>query len=71
MNQRQLDIFNAIIDCGTLTGAAQTLRTSQPTVSRTLSALEIELGFSLFERQKGRVTATPEGIALYEEMQRV
>lgn len=71
MNQRQLDIFNAIIDCGTLTGAAEALRTSQPTVSRTLSTLENELGFSLFERKKGRVSATPEGIALYEEMQRV
>ncbi|MBE9477287.1 MAG: LysR family transcriptional regulator [Proteobacteria bacterium] len=71
MNQRQLEIFNAIIDCGTLTGAADLLRTSQPTVSRTLTSLEKDIGFSLFERQKGRVVPTAEGIALYEEMQRV
>jgi DNA-binding transcriptional LysR family regulator len=71
MNQRQLEVFNAIIDCGTLTGAADVLHTSQPTVSRTLTALEENLGFSLFERQKGRVIPTAEGLALYEEMQRV
>ena len=71
MNQRQLEIFNAIIDCGTLTGAAEVLHTSQPTISRTLTSLEKDLGFSLFERQKGRVIPTAEDIALYEEMQRV
>jgi len=71
MNQRQLEIFSAVIECGTLTGAAEVLLTSQPTVSRSLSKLEQELGFSLFERQKGRVIPTPEGIALYDEIQRV
>lgn len=41
--------------------AAQTLFVSQPTLSVTMSRLEESLGFSLFVRQKGKLTLTEEG----------
>ena len=42
--------FLAVLDHGTLQGAARTLRTSQPTVGRHIAELESQLGVVLFER---------------------
>lgn len=66
---RELEVFFQIIRLGTLTSAADALHTSQPTASRTLSRLERRLGLILFERRKGQVSPTPEGMALFRELE--
>ena len=45
--------------------AAEELRTSQPAVSRHISGLEGMLGAALFERERNRVSLTPDGQRLY------
>ena len=51
----------AFADCGTLSAAAEQLHISQPALSRSMQRLEEELGVSLFERQKSRLTLNETG----------
>jgi DNA-binding transcriptional LysR family regulator len=46
------------------------LHTSQPTVSRELARFEKVLGLTLFERTRGRLHPTVQGLRLFEEVQR-
>ena len=71
MNIRQIEVFKAVIEAGSVTGAADTLSIAQPSVSKHLKLLEHNLGFSLFRRGKNRLTATPEGQVLYDQVERV
>lgn len=50
MELQQLKNFYVIAECESLTKAAQKLHVSQPTLSRSLRALEDELGALLFDR---------------------
>jgi len=54
-------VFVAIVDCGSLTAAAESLERSQPAVVRTLAALEARLGTRLLNRTTRRMSLTPEG----------
>lgn len=65
---RHVEIFKAVMASGSITGAADSLGTSQPTVSRDLSSFESCIGMQLFERSKGRLKATRQGLALYNEI---
>ncbi|WP_413737183.1 LysR family transcriptional regulator [Sodalis sp. RH21] len=67
---RHIDIFQAVMTTGNLTEAAALLNTSQPTVSRELARFEHLLQIVLFERIKGRLKPTGEGLRLFEEVQR-
>ncbi len=58
--------FVAVVDTGTLTGAAERLGSTQPSVGRHVRALEKALGETLFVRLPGRLTPTAQGLALYE-----
>jgi DNA-binding transcriptional LysR family regulator len=58
---RQLRCLVAIVDAGTLTDAAVELGVSQAAVSRTLAALEGELGSRLLRRTARQVTVTAAG----------
>ncbi|CAN5502015.1 LysR substrate-binding domain-containing protein [soil metagenome] len=60
MNLRQLEVFHAIMQSGTVTGAARALNVSQPAVSAVLKHAEQRLGMKLFERIGGRLHPTPE-----------
>src|SRR5258706_10984624 len=64
---RDLEVFKAVIECGTATMAATQLGISQPAVSRTLSQLEERSGRALFTRAGPSLAATADGLALYEE----
>jgi DNA-binding transcriptional LysR family regulator len=64
---RDLEVFKAVIECGTATMAATQLGISQPAVSRTLSQLEERSGRKLFTRAGPSLAATADGLALYEE----
>jgi DNA-binding transcriptional LysR family regulator len=56
--------FVRIVECGSLTRAAEALATSLPSVVRTLAALEHKLGVRLLNRTTRRIHLTDEG-ALY------
>lgn len=68
---RQLEAFHAIIETGTVTGAARYLGISQPGISNLLSQLERETQLKLFERSKGRLVPTPEAGVLFQEVDTV
>ncbi|MDX3805252.1 LysR substrate-binding domain-containing protein [Bosea thiooxidans] len=70
MNLRQVDAFRTIMLRGSMTAAAQELRTSQPSISRLIAELEAELDLKLFERKAGRIRPTQEGLAFYREVER-
>lgn len=59
--------FLATVDKGSLTGAAQVLNATQPTVSRQVAALEAQLGVMLFERRGRGLVLTPSGVTLLEQ----
>lgn len=64
VNLRHIEIFHAVMTTGNLTEAAQMLHTSQPTVSRELARFEKVLGLKLFERTRGRLHPTVQGLRL-------
>ena len=59
-----LKYFLAVARSGSTLGAGRTLRVSQTTVARRLSALEAALGLVLFERRQAGYALTPAGEAL-------
>ncbi len=67
---RPLRGFHAIVETGSVTGAARALGLSQPTVSRMLADLEAEIGFQLFHRDRGRLVLTADGMLLAAEVGR-
>ncbi|EGQ9273563.1 LysR family transcriptional regulator [Vibrio parahaemolyticus] len=71
MNLRQLEVFYAIMQAGTVSGAARLLHVSQPNVTRVLAHTEQQLGFALFERVKGRLVPTQEAKALLPKAEKV
>lgn len=71
MRLRHIEVFNAIMLTGSVSAAARLINITQPAVSRTLQHAEIQLGFSLFQRAKGRLTPTTEALALYPHIERL
>lgn len=67
---RHIEIFHAVVTTGNLTEAAALLHTSQPTVSRELARFEKLIGLQLFERIRGNLQPTVQGLRLFEEVQR-
>lgn len=71
MNLRQLEIFRAVMETGSVKGAAELLHLSPPAVSKLLATLERRSNLLLFERLAGRLVATPEAKQLYSEVGRL
>lgn len=65
---RQMEVFRAVMLTGSMNGAASLLHVSQPAVSRAIAYTEQSLGLRLFERDKGKLTATPEAELLFREV---
>ena len=63
MTNLEIEAFLAIVDYGTVSAAASHLFVTQPALSRRIKALEEEIGYSLFQRQKGgrEIRLTREG----------
>lgn len=61
MELRVLRYFVAVAQEGNISHAAESMRVSQPTISRQLKELEDELGVKLFERGSRTVTLTQAG----------
>jgi DNA-binding transcriptional LysR family regulator len=71
MRLRHIEVFRAVMLTGTASEAARMLSVSQPAVSRALQHAEVQLGFKLFQRHKGRLQPTPEAEALFANVSRV
>ena len=71
MRLRHIEVFHAIYTTGSITNAAKILHVSQPSVSKVLSHAEMQLGFKLFERLKGRLIPTEEAEMLFDEVDRI
>jgi len=71
MRLRHIEVFHAIMQAGSISGAAQILFISQPAVTKVLQHCEMQLGLKLFERVKGKLYPTPEAQKLFIEVDRV
>lgn len=71
LNLNHLRIFRAVIEQGSITGAAEALRISQPAVSRQLSEFEATLGARLVDRLPRGIRATAAGELLDEHARRI
>ena len=67
----QLRQLVAFAECGTLSRAAEALHISQPSLSRTMQALEEELEAALFTRQKNRIILNEVGQVAVEHARQV
>lgn len=70
LNLRQIEAFKAVVEAGTVNRAAEILCITQPAVSKLIASLERTVGFALFDRIRGRLVTTTEGMELYEEVYR-
>jgi DNA-binding transcriptional LysR family regulator len=71
LNIRQLEHFLAVAAYRSMTVAADKLGISQPTLTKTIHALEAELGVALFERMPRGVNLTPYGASLLKHAQAI
>ena len=65
---RQLQALHKVVESGTVSAAAEQLNISQPGVSNLLSQLEHTCQLKLFNRLKGKLIPTNEGLVLYNEV---
>ncbi|GJD37569.1 MULTISPECIES: LysR family transcriptional regulator [Methylobacterium] len=68
-NLDDLRAFCAVVDLGTVTAAAESLRETKGSVSRRLSRLETALGATLMARHPRAVSPTAEGLAFHAKVQ--
>jgi DNA-binding transcriptional LysR family regulator len=71
MRLRHIEVFNAVMLTGSVSGAARLINVTQPAVSRTLAHAEVQLGFALFQRHHNRLVPTAEALALYPHVEKV
>ncbi len=67
INLRHIEVFHAVYQTGSLSGAARLLGVSQPSVSKVLRHAETRLGFALFRVVRGRLSPTDEAHELFLE----
>jgi DNA-binding transcriptional LysR family regulator len=68
MRLRHIEVFHAVYNCGSITGAAKFLNVSQPSISKVLAHAEQQLGFPLFNRHKGKIVPTREAERLIDHV---
>lgn len=71
MEIRVLKYFLAVAREGSITGAANSLHLTQPTLTRQLQELEKELKQKLLVRGKHKITLTPEGMILRKRAEEI
>lgn len=64
MEFRELQYFLAVVEEGTISGAAEALHVAQPSLSRQMRELEEKIGKTLFIRGNRKITLTEEGMIL-------
>jgi DNA-binding transcriptional LysR family regulator len=71
MNIKQLEVLRTLLSTGSTIATAKVMGLSQSGVSRMLQQLEQDLSITLFARDKGRLIATPEAVALGRDAENV
>ncbi|WP_210482917.1 LysR family transcriptional regulator [Microvirga antarctica] len=71
MNVREIEIFRAVMQEGSVSRAAKHLRISQPAASKYIAQLERRLGLPLFVRSGSGLLPTPEARALFDQVDRL
>jgi DNA-binding transcriptional LysR family regulator len=71
MRLKHIEVFNAIMLTGSVSGAARLLHVTQPAITQTLKLAELQLGYVLFTRQRNRLVPTSEAQTLYPEVMRL
>ena len=71
MRLRHIEVFHAIMQAGTISGAAQLLHISQPAVTKVLQHCEMQLDLLLFDRLRGKLYPTPEAHRLFVEIDKL
>jgi len=66
LNWDDVRVFLAVVEAGSLNGAAAFLGMTQPTISRRMEDLEIRLGARLFERSPRGISLTQAGMNMRE-----
>ncbi len=61
MRLTEIEAFRAVMETGTIAGAAQRIRRTPPQVSRLIAEFERGIGLSLFRRERKRLKPTIEG----------
>ncbi len=61
MRLNQLEYFIKVVECGSVTKAAQELYLSQPSLTKAISSLEAEYDLKLFDRTAKGLNLTPRG----------
>src|SRR5215475_6033489 len=64
-----LNAFRAVMQTGTVTGAAAVMLRTQPQVSRMISGLERDLDLKLFQREGRRLIPTPEALEFHQQIE--
>ncbi len=70
LNLRQIEAFRAAFQTGSMTAAGDLMGITQPAISRLIRDLEAEIAIRLFDRTGGRITPTPDAVALFREVER-
>ncbi len=71
MNLWHLEVFREVMLTNSVTRAARNLGRTQPAVSASISGLEDDIGYELFERRGGRLHPVPEAHFLLAEAQQI
>ncbi|MBB6510525.1 DNA-binding transcriptional LysR family regulator [Rhizobium soli] len=71
MNIKQMEVLRTLLATGSTIASAKVMGLSQSGVSRMLQQLEQDLSITLFARDKGRLVATPEALALGSDAENV
>ena len=67
MNLRQLEVFQAVLQAGSMSAAARLLCITPSAVSKAVAHTELQLGYRLFNRTPAGLTPTPEAQVLAVE----
>lgn len=68
MKIAHIEVCNAVLLTGSVTGAARLLHLTQPAVTKMLQSAEQQFGFKLFSREKNRLVPTQEALDLHPEI---
>jgi DNA-binding transcriptional LysR family regulator len=71
MRLRHIEVFHAVMQATSISGAAELLNISQPAASKLLAAAERSLGLLLFQRTSGGLKPTQEAQLLFTETKKV
>lgn len=71
LTPRQLEIFTAVYEEGSMTAAAKKIHLSQPAISQTIKEIEDQYDSKLFERFGSKLFTTQAGTVLYDYSQKI